>query len=180
MATSNTSSPDNTDFYLKIEGIKGETRKTGLTDYMQITQFNWGGSHTGSFARDEGGASGRFAGSDFHFEMKTNTASPELMTACANGKHFTKATLVCRKSVGDKPPMEYLKVSLSPVLISSFQTGYDASLNLGDAVVVDKIQLNFGKILVEYKANTNEGGAGAAKEGGYDLQLGKTTCPAGR
>jgi len=165
---------DNTDFYLKIDGVKGETKKDGLADYMQILQFKWGGSHTGSFQRDEGGASGRFAGSDFSFVMKTNSASPELMTACANGKHFTKATLVCRKSIGNKPPMDYLKVSLTPVLISNFETGFDPTLNLGDAVVVDKIDLNFGKIVVEYKVNTNEGTPGPAKEGGYDLQRGKT------
>lgn len=162
-----------TDFFLKIEGIKGETQTEGLTDYMRILSFNWGGQHTGSFHYDQGGSSGRFSGSNFAFVMKTNTASPELMQACANGKSFTKATLVCRKTVGNKP-IEYLKVVLTPVMISKFDTGYSPDQNLGDPVVVDKIELNFGKIVVEYKANKNDGSPAPAREGGYDLQKGVT------
>src|SRR5262245_574498 len=100
----NGSSVRNSDFSLKIEGIQGESQvKPG---YMQIVKFNWGGQQQGSFQYNQGGATGRFSGSDFSFVMKTNTASPVLMQACASGKHFTKATLVCRKAVNQQP-MEY-------------------------------------------------------------------------
>ena len=165
--------PEQGDFYLKIEGIKGETNKQGLADYMEIISFRWGGKHSGSFQRDEGGATGKFTGSDFEFVMKTNTASPELMQACANGKHFTRATLVCRKATGHDP-MDYLKVVLSPVIISNFETGFAPDKALGDPVVVDQISLNFGKIVFEYKPNKDDGTPGPAREGGYDLQKGRS------
>jgi type VI protein secretion system component Hcp len=80
--------------------------------------------------------------------------------------------LVCRKSVGGATPTTYLQVSLTPVLVSKFTTGFDPNNNLGDAVVVDNISLNFGKISVQYKAVTNQGTSGPAVEGGYNLQTG--------
>jgi type VI secretion system secreted protein Hcp len=156
------------DFFLKIEGIKGETQADGLDDYMEIVSFKWGGNHDGSFHRDEGSPTGRFTGTDFEFVMKTNTASPELMQACASGKTYTKATLVCRKSSGK--PIDYLKVTLTPVMVSTFVTGFDPNNTFGDPVVVDQITLNFGKIVVEYKPVKDDGSAGPAREGGYNLQ----------
>lgn len=165
---------DNTDFYLKIDGINGETQAQGLTGYMRLASFSWGGQNSGKFQAGEssGLPSGRFTGGDFNFVMKTNSASPQLMSACAKGSSFTTATLVCRKAIGGSTPMTYLQVTLTPVLVSKFTTGYDPSNNLGDAVVIDNISLNFGKIVVQYMPATNQGTTGPAVEGGYNLQTG--------
>jgi len=173
-ATNPNSAVDNTDFYLQINGITGESQATGLTGYMKIASFNWGGQNSGKFQAGEssGLPSGRFTGGDFTFVMKTNTASPQLMSACAKGTQFTTATLVCRKAIGGSTPVTYLQVTLTPVLVSKFTTGYDPSNNLGDAIVVDNVSLNFGKIVVQYKAATTQGTTGPAVEGGYDLQKG--------
>jgi type VI secretion system secreted protein Hcp len=164
---------DNTDFYLKIDGIKGETTIQGLTDYIRIASFNWGGQHSGNFqtAQGTGGASGRFSGGDFNFTMVTNAATPQLMSACAKGTYFNTATLVCRKTINGSP-LVYLQVTLSPVLVSKFNTGYDNAISNGGADVVDNVSLNFGQIVVQYKGNTNTGSAGPAVEGGYNLQRG--------
>lgn len=168
---------DNTDFYLKIDGINGEATAQGLTGYMKIVSFNWGGQNSGKFQAGEssGLPSGRFTGGDFNFVMKTNSASPQLMSACAKGTQFATATLVCRKAVGGATPTTYLQVALAPVLVSKFTTGYDPANNLGDAIVVDNVSLNFGKINVQYKAVTNQGTSGPAVEGGYNLQTGAST-----
>lgn len=168
------SSTDNTDFYLQITGINGETTTQGLTGYMKIASFNWGGQNSGKFQAGEssGLPSGRFTGGDFAFVMKTNSASPQLMSACSKGTQFTSATLVCRKAIGGSTPVTYLQVTMSPVLVSTFNTGYSPTNNLGDAVVVDNVALNFGKIVFQYKPTTSTGTTGPAVEGGYDLQKG--------
>ena len=59
---------------------------------------------------------------DFHFEMKTNKSSPKVMEACANGAPVKTATLVCRKA-GGKTAVEFLKVVMTDVLVSSYQSG---------------------------------------------------------
>ena len=58
---------------------------------------------------------------DFHFMMKVNKASPKLMLACASGEHIKKAVLTCRKAGKDQ--QEFLKITLTDVLVSSYQTG---------------------------------------------------------
>ncbi len=167
------SAVDNTDFYLKIDGVKGEVQIEGVIDYIKIVSFTWSGQHAGTFqtAEGPGGASGRFSSNDFSFIMKTNAASPQLMAACGSGKHYASAILVCRKIVNSKA-VEYLRFTLSPVMVSKFQTGYDPNNNMGDTVVVDSVSLNFGKVLSQYKPITNQGTAGPTIEGTIDLQKG--------
>ena len=105
---------------------------------------------------------------DFHFAMKMNKASAKLMLACANGEHFPKATLTCRKA--GKEQQEYFKVVMSDLLVSSYQTGGSAQ---SDVVPIDQISMNFAKIEFEYKEQDAKGNLGAAIKTGYDLKANK-------
>jgi type VI secretion system secreted protein Hcp len=100
--------------------------------------------------------------------MKMNKATPKLMLACASGEHIKKAELVCRKA--GKEQQEYLKIVLSDVLVSSYQTGGSA----GSSVVpMDQISLNFAKIEFEYKPQKADGTLDAAAKSGWDLKANK-------
>jgi type VI secretion system secreted protein Hcp len=100
--------------------------------------------------------------------MKMNKATPKLMLACASGEHIKKAELVCRKA--GKEQQEYLKIVLSDVLVSSYQTGGSA----GSSVVpMDQISLNFAKIEFEYKPQKADGTLDAAAKAGWDLKANK-------
>ncbi len=111
---------------------------------------------------------GKVSMQDFHFVMKVNKASPKLMLACATGEHLKKAELTCRKA--GKEQQEYLKVTMSDLIVSSFQTGGSAG---GDVVPVDQISLNFSKIEFEHKEQKSDGTLGGAVKAGYDLKLNK-------
>ena len=62
------------------------------------------------------------------------------MLACASGRHFPSAILTCRKAGGSS--LEFLKIKLTDVLISSYQTGGHTS----DDSPEDQFSLNFVKI----------------------------------
>jgi type VI secretion system secreted protein Hcp len=81
---------------------------------------------------------------DFNFTMPENKASPALSLACAQGDHIESAILTCRKA--GKEQQEFMKVTLSDCLVSSFQTVGQG----GDVVPTDQISLNCAKIEVEY------------------------------
>ena len=108
------------DYFLKIEGIAGESADSKHKGEIDIQSFSWGATQSGSFAMGGGGGAGKVAMQDFHFVMKMNKASPKLMLACANGEHIKKATLVCRKA--GKEQQEYLKVEFGDILVSSYQS----------------------------------------------------------
>jgi type VI secretion system secreted protein Hcp len=156
------------DYFLKIEGVDGESHDDKHKGEIDLESWSWGESQTGTHLGGGGGGAGKVSMQDFHFVMKMNKASPKLMLACANGEHFPKATLTCRKA--GKEQQEYLKVVMSDLLVSSYQTGGSGS---SDVVPMDQIALNFAKIEFEYKEQDAKGNLGAAIKTGYDLKLNK-------
>ncbi len=153
------------DFFLKLEGIDGESHDHKHKGSIDIESWSWGASQSGSHSAGGGGGAGKVSMQDFHFVMKVSKASPKLMLACATGEHIKKATLVCRKAGAQQ--QEYMKVEMCDLLVSSFQTGGSGH---GDARPVDQVSLNFAKIEIEYKEQKPDGTLGGAVKAGYDVK----------
>src|SRR5947208_15868296 len=156
------------DYFLKIEGVDGESADHKHKGEIQLESWSWGESQTGTHASGGGGGAGKVSMQDFHFVMKHNKASPKLMLACASGEHIKKATLTCRKA--GKEQQEFLKVTLSDLLVSSYQTGGSGH---SDIVPTDQVSLNFSKIEVEYKEQKADGTLAGAVKAGYDVKANK-------
>ncbi len=158
-------------FLLKIDGIKGESQFEGYSDYMSVDTWRVGGTNTGTWGAGKGGTGGTFTADDLDVTMKSNKATPKMIEACAQGKHFKTATLVALKAGGSGKPVEYLKITMTDVIISKHSMGYEMPPpgSQGGELAVDKFSLDFAKIGVEYKEQTSEGSAGPGVEGGFDL-----------
>ena len=124
-----------------------------------------GETQSGTFAGGGGGGAGKVSMQDFHFTMPVNKASPALFLSCAQGDHIKNAVLTCRKA--GKEQQEFMKVTMSDILVSSFQTGGHGS---GDVVPTDQISLNFAKIEVEYKEQDASGKLTGAVKKWFDLK----------
>jgi type VI secretion system secreted protein Hcp len=157
------------DYFLKIEGIEGESADSKHKGEIEVESWSWGESNTGSHSSGGGGGAGKVIMQDFHFVMKQNKASPKLLLACADGEHIKKAILTCRKAGKDQ--QEYFKVTMEDLLVSSFQTGGSGH---GDGVVpTDQISLNYSKIQVEYKEQKSDGSLAATHKAGWDVKANK-------
>ncbi len=156
------------DYFLKVTGIEGESQDAKHKGEIDVLSWSWGAAQTGAHAGGGGGGAGKVAMQDFHFVMNTNKATPKLMLACATGDHIPKAVMICRKAGKDQ--QEFLKVTLSDVLVSSYQTGGSGGSDLGS---VDQISLNFAKIEYEYKEQKADGTLGGAIKAGYDVKANK-------
>jgi type VI secretion system secreted protein Hcp len=150
------------DYFLDIDGIKGESTDKVHAGKIQLLSFSWGASNTGSFASNSGGGAGKVSFSDFSFAMNINKASPELMLSCATGKHISKAQLICRKA-GDKQ-QEYMKVHFTDLLVSSYQTSGSSE------IPVDSISLNFATLKYEYAPQKADGTLDTPVIRGYDIK----------
>jgi len=155
------------DYFLKIEGIDGESQDAKHKGEIQLESFSWGANQSGTFASGGGGGAGKVQMQDFNFVMHINKASPKLFLACATGDHIKKAVLTCRKAGKDQ--QEYMKFTFSDLLVSSYQTGGSE----GDVVPMEQISLNYAKIEVEYKEQKPDGTLGGAVKAGYDLKQNK-------
>jgi type VI secretion system secreted protein Hcp len=155
------------DYFLKIEGIDGESADDKHKGEIQLESWSWGEVQHGSNAAGGGGGAGKVVMQDFHAVMNVNKASPKLMLACATGEHIKKAVLTCRKAGGGQ--QEFFKITLSDILVSSYQLGGAH----GSTAPVDQFSLNFAKIEHEYKPQKADGSLDAAVKAGYDLKAQK-------
>jgi type VI secretion system secreted protein Hcp len=155
------------DYFLKIEGIEGESKDSKHGKEIDILAWSWGETQSGSSAYGGGGGAGKVAMQDFSFQMSNNKASPKLILACASGQHIKSAMLVCRKA--GKEQQEYLKIKFSDLLISSFQTGGSS----GAEIPVDSITFNFSKIEYEYYPQKEDGSLDAKVPIHWDLKANK-------
>jgi type VI secretion system secreted protein Hcp len=145
------------DYFLKIDGIPGESRDAKHKDEIELVSFGWGlDAETGGGSGGGGGA-GRAHFQPFHFTMLTNKASPQLFLATASGKHLKEATLSARRA--GKQALEYLKIKFTEVFVTSFHE------EAGPESPTELIAFDFGRIEIEY--STQRGGTERA---GWDVK----------
>ena len=157
------------DFFLKIDGIDGESSDAKHKNEIDIDAWSWGAAQSGAGAGGGGGGAGKVSMQDFQFVMNLSKASPKLMLACATGKHIKQATLTARKA--GKGQHEYLTFKLSDVLVSSYQTGGSEQT---ESMPFDQVALKFAKIEMSYKEVKPDGSLGAETKAGWDLKSNKS------
>jgi len=153
------------DYFLKLDGIQGESMDKAHKNEIEIESFSWGATQSGTASHGGGMGAGRVQMQDFNFVMRVNKASPKLFLACAQGEHIRSAVLTCRKA--GKEQQEYLKITFSGLMVSSFQTG---GAGASDVAPMDQISLNFAKLEMEYKEQKADGSLGGAIKAHYDLK----------
>jgi len=158
------------DFFLKIDGIPGESGDSKHKGEIDVLSYSFGASQTGSFSAGGGGGAGKVQFQDFHFTMKISKASPKLFLACANGEHIKSALLTARKA--GKEQQEFFTVKFGDILVSSFQTGGSGH---GDELPMEQISFNFTKMELEYKEQKPDGTLSGGIKAGYDIKANKAS-----
>lgn len=146
------------DYFLKLDGIDGESTDDRHRDQIHIESFSWGVNQTGSFGSTGGGGTGKVSFSDMTFSTKISKASPKLMLACATGQHIRSATFVTHRPDGDTN--NFIKVTLTDVYITSYQTG--GSGGDADPIPTDQFSLNFTAVKFEHTSEDGKITSGEA------------------
>ena len=151
------------DMFLKIDGIKGESSDDKHKGEIEVLSWHWGATQTGTTHSGPGGGAGKANFQDVTITKHMDSASPLLLDHVAKGVHLKQAMLVIRKA-GSKP-LEYLKLKMSDVLISSFQTGGTGS----DERLTETLGLNFASYEFEYVPQKADGSGDAAITRKFDI-----------
>lgn len=144
------------DMFIKIGSIEGESISEGHKKEIDVLAWNWGMSNSGSAHAGGGAGAGKVNVQDLSLTKYVDKASTNLIVACCKGTHYPEATLVVRKAGGT--PLEYMKIILTEVLITSVSTGG----NGGSDRLTENVSLNFAKFKVVYQPQDSKG----AKDGG--------------
>lgn len=139
------------DMFIQVGTLKGEARDHKHKEKTDVLAWSWGATNSGSAHVGGGAGAGKVNVQDLNFTKYIDKTSTELMLACCNGKHFPDALLIVRKA-GEKP-VEYLKIKMTDVLISSISTGGSGS----EDRLTENVSLNFAEVKVEYTPQKQDG-----------------------
>jgi type VI secretion system secreted protein Hcp len=151
------------DYFLKLDGIPGESVDDKHRGEIDIMSFSFGVS-TVVAGGGAGRGSGKSSFQDIHLSAPFNLSSPKLLLACSNGQHIKTGILTCRKANTDNP-VEFLTIKLTDILVSGYSTGSNpldsgfSSLQTDNDYPTDQFTLNFARIAVTYtpQSPTNPG-----------------------
>ncbi len=156
------------DYFLKIKGVDGESTDDKHKGEIELESWSFGGTNAASFSSGGGGGAGKVSLQDFHFVKKTDKASAKLFVAMATGEHLTEAKLTCRKA--GKEQQEFLIITMTDTLISSYQTGGSAGSSI---IPSEQLSMGYSKIEIKYKEQKPDGSLGGEVIGGWDVKSNK-------
>jgi type VI secretion system secreted protein Hcp len=151
------------DMFIKIGDIKGESKDAAHKEEIDVLAWSWGLSQSGTFHGGGGGGAGKVNVQDISITKYVDSSSTALVVAACKGTHITQAVLTVRKA-GDKP-LEYIKITLDKVLVSSLSTGGSG----GEDKLTENLSLNFAKFKVEYTKQADAGGKDATSTAAWDV-----------
>lgn len=153
------------DMFLKIEDppIKGEAQDDKHKEEIDVIAWSWGLSNSGSAHVLGGAGSGKVHVQDLSITKWVDKSTPDLVLSTANGQHHKKATLVVRKAGTN--PVEYLKIHLAEVIVTSLSTGGSG----GEDRLTENVTLNFREYEIEYTPQKPDGTPEASAKTGWNI-----------
>jgi type VI secretion system secreted protein Hcp len=156
--------------FLKLGDIKGESKVDGHVAEIELMSWSWGATQSGSTRGIGGLTAGKVNVQDLTFTKLLDIASPNHLGAVCSGQSYPTATLICEKSSGTgKKPVQYLKIVMKDVMISSVAIGGSG----GSDTHTETITLNFGAVQTSYTPMKADGTPDATVTSGWDIVAGK-------
>jgi type VI secretion system secreted protein Hcp len=150
------------DIFLKIEGITGEAQDATHEGEIDIHGWHWAVHQDARMLSGSGGGAAKATVQDMVLVHGIDRATPSLMAACFQGKHFAQTVLTLRKSGG--LPLDFFKITMSDVVITRVQP-YGS-----DGGHFEEVHLSFSKIKQEYLMQHPRGGSAGMVTGAFDIK----------
>lgn len=153
------------DYFLKIDGIKGESHSDKHKDWIDIDSFSWGVTNSGGGGVGGGGGSGKAVAMPYGWTQSVDMSTPYVFMAVASGKHFKTVEMNTIRA-GEGSPPSFFTMVFDDVTFSSLQlSGGSESLRAaGEAV--------YSKVTMKYRPQDSKGGYGPEIIGSWDFSKG--------
>jgi len=154
-------------WFLKLDGIQGESTDAHHQGEIDVLSWSWGVSQSQGGGGGGGGGAGKPAFQDLNALTRISAASPLLLQACATGKHIATAVLSGVRA-GASATTPFVTYRLSDVTVSTVAHS-DGEMD----APAEQFSLSYTKVEVTYRPQTKTGQMGKAVTFAYDL--GKNT-----
>jgi type VI secretion system secreted protein Hcp len=140
------------EFFVKIDGIKGESRDSVHAGAIDALSWSWSLKHAPGTLRNSGGRNPRAAVGDMVFTHGIDRACPNIAAFCWRGQHIPEVKVICRKAGGI--PHEFWLYTLSDTMITQCeQSG-------GGSTLIEQVSISFVRMKMEYVLQDSMGGKG--------------------
>jgi len=137
------------DYFLKLDGIQGESADANHKNEIQIMSFSWGASQTSSVSGTGGSGAGKADLSDFSIMTYFDKATPKFFKSIVQGTHIATGTMSAVKSGGNGKP--YLKVDFKELFVSSLQ------ISASSEIPTVSLSFTYNEIKIDYSVQDEKG-----------------------
>jgi len=152
------------DAFLELDGVKGESTRSGHEGQIEISSFSFGASNPTSMGSGGGGGAGKVNLGPFHVTKVSDAASPIIFQYCCQGKHFPKAAITLYKAGGDEA-VDYIKYEFEKVFVEDVNWSGSSG---GDDRPLESVVFAYGKVTMTYTPQTESGTKGSPVVGSWD------------
>jgi type VI secretion system secreted protein Hcp len=153
------------DYFLKLDGIQGESVDDKHKNEIQILSWSWGASNVSSVAGTGGSGAGKVDLSDISFMLHFDKSSPKFFKSCCAGAHIPTGTLTATKAGSDGKP--YLKVDFKELFVTSLQ------FSAAGEVPAVSLSFSYDEIKIDYSAQDEKGNVASTGPVTFNLKQNK-------
>ena len=143
--------------FLTINGITGESQKSGAEGWIEIFSFSNGASNPSSVAFGTGSGAGKVDISSISLQKQLDIASPNLFQNCCNGTHASTGSMIVREATGSTTTETYYQYDMQEVFIDSISWGGAA----GGGKPSESLSVSCKVLSVTYWPQNSDGSLGS-------------------
>lgn len=155
------------DYFLKLDGIQGESTDANHKDEIQVLSFSWGGSNVSSVAGTGGSGAGKVDLSDFNVMINFDKSTPKFFKNMCAGTHIKTGLLTATKAGAESKP--YLKVDFKELFVSSLQ------ISASSEIPTVSVSFTYNEIKIDYSTQNEQGNLTSTGPSTYNLKENKLT-----
>lgn len=137
------------DYFLKLDGIQGESTDDKHKNEITILSWSWGASQISSVAGTGGSGAGKASLSDFSVMAYFDKSTPLFFKHVCAGTHIKTGEMSAIKSGSDGKP--YLKVDFKELFVTNLQ------ISASSEIPSVSITFSYNEIKIDY-SEQNEAG----------------------
>jgi type VI secretion system secreted protein Hcp len=153
------------DYFLKLDGIDGESVDDKFKGQIQLLSWSWGGANVSSVSGTGGSGAGKVDLSDFSTMTFFDKSTPKLFKSLCAGTHIKTGTMSAVKAGGDGKP--YLKADFQELFVTSLQ------ISASSEIPSVSISFTYNQIKIDYSTQNEQGNLTSTGAVGWDLKTNK-------
>jgi len=137
------------DYFLKLDGIDGESQDDNHKNEISVLSFSLGGSQVTSVAGSGGSGAGKVDLADLSIMKYYDKASTKIFKAMCQGTHIKTGTLTAVKAGGEGKP--FMKIDFKELFVTSQQ------ISASSEVPTESVSFSYNQIKTEYSVQDEKG-----------------------